>query len=91
MAANRFFVSNTEEFLEGFVALLQQCGLFCQENSDGELPEFHGRRLEEYQRTFAGDAWPSKGVCCFSRDSAHSRMFLLTLSNSSSDSDEKLC
>ena len=33
MADNRFFVSNTEEFFEGLVALLQQCGLCCQERS----------------------------------------------------------
>ena len=42
---------NTEAFFKGFVALLQQCGLCCQENSDGGLAEFLARRLEEYQRT----------------------------------------
>ena len=33
MTANRFFVPNTEEFFEGLVVLLPQCGLCCQENS----------------------------------------------------------
>ena len=51
MADNTFFVPNTEEFFEGLVALLQQCGLCCQEKSDGGLAKFLGRRLEEYQRT----------------------------------------
>ena len=44
-------VPNTEEVFEGLVTLLQQCGLCCNENGDGELAEFLGRRLEEYQRT----------------------------------------
>ncbi|XP_067040491.1 uncharacterized protein [Acropora muricata] len=51
MAANRFFVPNTEAFFKGLAALLQQCGLCCPENSDGGLAEFLARRLEEYQRT----------------------------------------
>ena len=54
MTANRFFVPNTEEFFEGLVVLLRQCGLCCQENSDGGLAEFLGRRVEEYQRTLGG-------------------------------------
>ena len=45
-AAYRFFVPNIEEFFLGLVALLQQCGLCCQENSDGGLAEFLGRRLQ---------------------------------------------
>ena len=49
MADNRFFVSNTEEFFEGLVALLQQCGLCCQERSDGGLVEFLRRHLGEYR------------------------------------------
>lgn len=51
MAANLFFVPNADEFFEGLLALLQQCGLHCQKNSDGGQAEFLGRYLEEYQRT----------------------------------------
>ena len=51
MAANRFFVPNTEAFFKGLVGVLLQCRLCCQENSDGGLAEFLSRRLEEYQRT----------------------------------------
>ena len=47
MAANRFFVPNTEQFSEGLDALLQQCGLCCQEYSDGGLTEFLGVWDEE--------------------------------------------
>ena len=47
MAANRFFVPNTEEFSEDLIALLQQCGLCCQEYSDGGLTEFLGAWDEE--------------------------------------------
>ena len=47
MAANRFLVPNTEEFSEDLIALLQQCGLCCQEYSDGGLTEFLGAWDEE--------------------------------------------
>ena len=39
MAATRLFIQNTEEFFQGLVTLLQQCGLCCQENWDGGYPE----------------------------------------------------
>ena len=76
MTANRFFVPNTEEFFEGLVVLLPQCGLCCQENSDVGLAEFLARRLEGYQHTL-GDIWSSS----FSRDSTHSRYGMFDPSN----------
>ena len=57
MAAKMFFVPNTEAFFKGLVALLQQCGLCCQENSDGGRAEFLARRLEEYQRLSLIHIW----------------------------------
>ena len=54
MAGNLFFVPNAAEFFESLVSLLQQCELCRQENSDGGLAEFLGRRLEEYQRVMYG-------------------------------------
>ena len=39
---------------------------------------------------FTGDIWSRKRVCCFSRDSTYSKRFLITLSNSSLDSEENV-
>ena len=49
MVFNRFYISN--EFFEGLLSLLQQCGDCVNENTDGGHEEFLARRLEEYQCT----------------------------------------
>ena len=51
MASNRFYIPNVNEFFEGLLSLLQQCGDCVNENTDGGHGEFLVRRLEEYQRT----------------------------------------
>ena len=51
MASNRFYIPNVNEFFEGLISLLQQCGDCVNENTDGGHAEFLARRLEEYQRT----------------------------------------
>ena len=51
MAFNRFYIPNANEFFEGLLSLLQQCGDCVNENTDGGHAEFLARRLEEYQRT----------------------------------------
>ena len=51
MASNRFNIPNVNEFFEGLISLLQQCGDCVKENTDGGQAEFLARRLEEYQRT----------------------------------------
>ena len=51
MASNRFYIPNANEFFEGLLSLLHQCGGCLNENTDGEHAEFLARRLEEYQRT----------------------------------------
>ena len=51
MASNRFYIPNANEFFEGLLSLLHQCGDCLNENTDGGHAEFLARRLEEYQRT----------------------------------------
>ena len=51
MASNRFYIPNVNEFFEGLLSLLQQCGDCVNENTDGGHGEFLARRLEEYQCT----------------------------------------
>ena len=51
MASNRFYIPKVNEFFEGLISLLQQCGDCVNENTDGGHAEFLARRLEEYQRT----------------------------------------
>ena len=51
MASNRFYIPKVNEFFEGLISLLQQCGDCVNENTDGGHGEFLARRLEEYQRT----------------------------------------
>ncbi|CAB4001376.1 Hypothetical predicted protein [Paramuricea clavata] len=50
-ARNRLYIPNLEEFFNDFFQLIQQCSNCIQENSNGRLAEFLGRRLEEYQRS----------------------------------------
>ena len=51
MASNRFYIPKVNEFFEGLISLLQQCGDCVNENTDGGHAEFLARRLDEYQRT----------------------------------------
>ena len=51
MASNHFYIPNANEFFEGLLSLLYQCGDCLNENTDGGHAEFLARRLEEYQRT----------------------------------------
>ena len=51
MASHRFYIPNANEFFEGLLSLLHQCGDCLNENTDGGHAEFLARRLEEYQRT----------------------------------------
>ena len=51
MASNRFYIPNANEFFEGLLSLLHQCGDCLNENTDGGHAEFLARRLEEDQRT----------------------------------------
>ena len=48
MASNRFNIPNVNEFLEGLISLLQQCGDCVNENTDGGHAEFLARRLEDH-------------------------------------------
>ena len=80
MAANTFFVPNTEEFFEGLDALLQQCGLCREENSDDGLAEFLGRRIEEYQLTFRGMYGRVRESAAF-QETTHSRYGIYDPSN----------
>ena len=51
MASNHFYIPNANEFFEGLLSLLHQCGDCLNKNTDGGHAEFLARRLEEYQRT----------------------------------------
>ena len=51
MAFNRFYIPNANEFFEGLLSLLQQCGDCVNENTDGGHEEFLARHLEKYQCT----------------------------------------
>ena len=64
MASNRFYIPNANEFFEGLLSLLHQCGDCLNENTDGGHAEFLARRLEEYQRPLCDlwVTWSSYGV-----------------------------
>ena len=48
MASDRFYIPNASEFFEGLLSLLQHCGDYVKENTDGGHAEFLARRQEEY-------------------------------------------
>ena len=45
MAFNRFYIPNANEFFEGLLSLLQQCGYCVNVNTDEGHEEFLARRL----------------------------------------------
>ena len=62
MASNRFYIPKVNEFFEGLISLLQQCGDCVNENTDGGHAEFLARRPRGISTHFACDVWPSYGV-----------------------------
>ena len=83
MASNRFYIPKVNEFFEGLISLLQQCGDCVNENTDGGHAEFLARRLEEYQRTLRvmyGRVTESAQDYCRIHSGVTERMLLTILS-----------
>ena len=48
MAADNFFIPNTEEFFASILPIFSQCTA-CQDVRDGDQAELLSRRLEQYE------------------------------------------
>jgi len=58
MASNRFYIPNGNQFFEGLLCLLHQCGDCLNENTDAG----HAETSRGISTHFVGDVWSSYGV-----------------------------
>ena len=71
MASNRFYIPNANQFFEGLLSLLHQCGDYLNENTDRGARIISCKTSRGISTHFAGDVWSSYGVG--SRESAYPR------------------
>ena len=80
---SRWLLIEVNQFFEGLISLLQQCGDCVNENTDGGHAEFLARRLDEYQRTLRvmyGRVTESAQDYCRIHSGVTERMLLTILS-----------